>query len=78
MIARLVGGVDGRLLRGEWSALTRPTEAERARALPGNSVALAVGDGHDGVVERRLNVHQTVRHILALGGCTCQRSWIRP
>ncbi len=29
-------------------------------------VALPVGDGHDGVVERGLNVRNTVGHILAL------------
>ena len=47
-------------------SLTRPAKAERTRALPRQRVALTVGDGHDGVVERRLNVDQTVWHILAL------------
>ena len=29
MVARLIGGVDGRLLRGKRGALTRPAKAER-------------------------------------------------
>src|SRR5882757_5359348 len=65
MVTRLVGGVDGSLLRRERRALARSTEAERARALPGERVAHVVGDGDDRVVERSLNVYQTVRHILA-------------
>src|ERR1700736_3893388 len=65
VVARLVGCIDGRLLRGERCALTRPAEAERTRTLPRQRIALAVGDRHDRVVERRLNVNQTVRNILA-------------
>src|SRR5277367_1135442 len=66
MIARHVGRIDRRLLRRERRALARTAEAERNRALPRQRIALAIGDGHDCVVERRLNVDQTVRYILAL------------
>ena len=66
MVARLVGGVHGSLLSGKGRAFTRSAEAERTRALPGKRVALAVRDGHDGVVERSLNVDQSVRNVLAL------------
>src|SRR5277367_1316564 len=65
MIARLVGSVDRCLLRGKRSPFTRPAEAERTRTLPRNRIALTVGDGHNRVVERSLNVNQTIRHILA-------------
>src|SRR6185437_12228861 len=66
MIASLVGGIHGRLLRGEWSSLSGTTKAQRAGTLPGNDFAFVVGDGDDGVVERGLNVGQPKRHILAL------------
>src|ERR1700733_15148562 len=66
MVTRLVGGVHRSLLRGKGSALARSTKAERTRTLPGKRVALAVGDGHDGVVERGLNVDQSIRNVLAL------------
>src|SRR5271167_2808441 len=66
MIARHIGGVHRGLLRRKRSALTRPAEAERTRALPRQRISLAIGDGHNSVVERRLNVDQAVGHILAL------------
>src|SRR6202012_4367311 len=66
VIARHVGGVHGGLLRGKRSTLAGSAEAERAGALPAEGIALLVGDGHDGVVERGLNVHQSERHTLAL------------
>ncbi len=65
MVTRLVGGVHRCLLGREGSALARSTEAERTGALPGKRVALSVGDGHDGVVERGLDVNQSIGHILA-------------
>ena len=53
----LVGRRHGRLLRGEGSALARPAEAQRTGARPGDRVAFLIGDGHDGVVEGGLHVH---------------------
>ena len=89
VIARHVGGVRCRLLRREWRALTRSTEAERTRTLPRNHVARHIGDGHDGVVERSLYMHQSVRNVLALfllkrlllafflgSGCAARCCWL--
>src|SRR5215469_3973782 len=66
VIARHVRGVRRRLLRGERRSLARPAEAERSRALPGNDVPRHIRDRHDGVVERSLHVHESVRDVLAL------------
>src|ERR1700722_512622 len=66
VIARHVGGVRGGLLGGKGRALARSTEAERARTLPRQNVAVHVGDGHDRVIERGLHMHQSVRYVLAL------------
>ena len=38
------------------SALARTLEAKHTGGGPGNRVAVGIGDGHDGVVERGLNV----------------------
>ena len=65
MLPRLVGCIDRCLLRGKWSAFTRPAETERSRTLPGNRVALAVRNRHDSVVERSLNVDHPIRNNLA-------------
>src|SRR5450759_2964631 len=66
MFARLVGGVHRGLLGGEGSALALPAEAERTRSLPRQHVALLVGDGNDGVVERSLDMRDTHRDVLLL------------
>src|SRR3974390_1308358 len=66
VIACHVGGIHRRLLSGKRSAFTRSPETERSRALPRQHVAAGVRNGHDGVVERSLNVHQSVRDVLAL------------
>src|SRR5580700_2152728 len=52
-----VGRGEGRLLCGEWGSLARPAKAERAGARPGQCMTLLVGNGHDSVVESRLDVH---------------------
>ena len=65
VIARLIGRVGGRLLRRKRRALARSPEAQRAGALPRHRVSCKVGDGDDGVVERRLHVHQAVGNVLA-------------
>src|SRR5579863_6746233 len=54
------------LLRRERRALARTAEAKRTRTLPAERIAHLVGDGHDGVVERGLNVANAERDILAL------------
>src|SRR5260370_11159619 len=53
----LVGRRHGRLLGGEGSALARPAEAQRPRARPGDRIAFLIADGHDGVVEGGLDMH---------------------
>src|SRR6476469_7886619 len=57
-----VARVDGRLRGGERRALARSLEPDGARARPGDHVALGVGDRHDRVVERRLDVRQAGVH----------------
>src|SRR5271165_2184135 len=57
VIACLIGGVRGGLLRREWRALPRSAEAQRSRALPRHCVPREIGDGDDRVVEGCLNVH---------------------
>src|SRR5580658_2168817 len=66
MIARHAGGVRCGLLRGERSAFTRATKAERPRTFPRQHIAGHIGNGDDGVVERSLHVHQSVGNVLAL------------
>src|SRR5262245_47431000 len=66
MVAGHVGGIHGRLLRGKRRSFARSSETERAGALPGEHVTRLVGDSHDGVIERRLNVHHSKGDVLAL------------
>src|SRR6185503_16283695 len=54
----------GRNLRGEWGRFARALEAGVARGRPGQRVALAVGDGDDGVVERRVDVGDALGDVL--------------
>src|ERR1700677_3713375 len=60
-----VGGTDGGLLRGERSALAGAAKAKRAGRFPAERVAHLVGDGDDGVVERRLNEDEAEWNVLA-------------
>src|SRR5450432_3730763 len=62
---RLLGDVFRRNLRGIGGRLARTLEAHRARRRPGNGVALRVGDGDGGVVERRIHVRDTGCNVLA-------------
>src|SRR6185369_17418232 len=66
MIARHVGRVHCCLLRGKWRTFTRSAEAERARTLPRDHVSSLIRNGDDRVIERGLNVHDSVRNVLAL------------
>src|SRR5690606_3805281 len=59
--------------RGERGGLARTAEARAARSRPAQRVALAVGDGDDGVVEGRVHVGDAVGDdaldlLLGLGG----------
>ena len=65
MVPRGIGGVYGRLLRREGSALTRPTEAERTGTFPAQRITLLVCDRHDGVIEAGLNKHKTKWNVFA-------------
>src|SRR5438552_625804 len=56
----------GRELRGERRGLARTLEPDVPRTGPGQGVPVQVGDGHDGVVERGLDVRLTVGDVLAL------------
>src|ERR1700686_2679483 len=62
----LVGSRQRRLLRGEWSSLPGPSKPERAGTRPGQYVSNEVREGDDGVVERRLDMHQAGRDNLLL------------
>src|SRR5690606_5921081 len=54
----------GRYLSSERGAFTRTTETGTTGSRPAQSVALAVGNGDDGVVERRVDVGDTINHRL--------------
>src|SRR5581483_7604636 len=60
VIQRGASGLFGRDLRCERRGLARTAEARTARSRPRQRVALAVGDGDDGVVEGSLHVHDAV------------------
>src|SRR5436309_6946265 len=56
LLDALAGGRVGRHLGGERRGLAGALEAGAAGGLPGDHVALAVGEGHERVVEGRLHV----------------------
>src|SRR5208282_2764176 len=66
VIARHAGSVRRGLLRRKRSPLAGPAKTERARTLPRQHIAGHVRDSHDGVVERGLHMHQSMRNVLAL------------
>ena len=66
MIARHIGGVLRGLLGGKWRPLTRSAEAERPGTLPRQHIASLIRDRHDRVVERGLDMGNTVRNVLPL------------
>src|ERR1700730_12168505 len=75
-LARRFGGN----LRREGRRLARALEAGTARRRPGERVALAIGDGDDRVVERRVDMRNPFRDVLldllarprdGLGRCLC-------
>ena len=55
-----------RSLSSKRSGLSRTSETKSSCGCPRKSVALKVGDGYDGVIERRLNVSRAVLNVLAL------------
>src|SRR6476619_4162144 len=62
---RLLGNVFGRDLRGIGGRLARALEAHRSGRRPGDGVALRVGDGDGGVVERRIHMRDAGCTVLA-------------
>src|SRR5215475_5373169 len=62
---RLLGHILRRDLRGIRGRFARPLEPHRSRRRPGNGVALRVGDGDGGVVERRIHVRHAGGDVLA-------------
>src|SRR5690606_8702988 len=60
VVERGLAGLLGGDLRGERGRLARAAEARAARGRPRQRVALAVGDGDDGVVEGRVHVGDAV------------------
>src|SRR5581483_2752137 len=63
VVARHIGGVHGGLLCGEGSSFTRSTETQRTGTLPGKHIPRRIGDSHDRVVERCLDVRHAVGHV---------------
>ena len=63
MVTGHIGGVHSRLLRREWRAFARTAESKRAGALPGEHIPRLIANGHNGVIERGLNVHHAVRNV---------------
>jgi len=66
VIARHAGGVLGSLLGGKWSSFARSAKAQRPGTLPRQNISRLVGNGHNGVVERGLDVGNAVRNVLPL------------
>src|SRR5205814_8537030 len=64
LLDALAGGGVGGHLGGERSGLARALEAGAAGGLPRDHVPLAVGQGDDRVVERRLDVSLADRDVL--------------
>src|SRR5690606_6841126 len=60
----LARGVLGGHLRGVRRGLARALEAHVACRRPGDHRTVGVGDRHDGVVERALDVRVSVRDVL--------------
>src|SRR5690348_11047950 len=60
VVQRDAAGLLGGDLRGERGGLARTAEARTAGGCPRQRVALAIGDGDDGVVEGGLHVHDAV------------------
>src|SRR6185503_15021480 len=63
LLRRAAGALGGHL-RGERRRLARALEARVARRRPGQRVALAVGDGNDGVVEGCVHVGDALGDVL--------------
>ena len=66
MIARHVGGILRSLLGRKRSPFSRAAKAERTRTLPGQNISCLIGDSHNRVVERSLDVRNAVRNVLPL------------
>src|ERR687894_1833198 len=64
LLDALAGGGVGRDLGGEGSRLAGALEAGAAGGLPGDDVALAIGEGDDRVVEAGLDVRLADRDVL--------------
>src|SRR5574343_1563699 len=65
LFLRGAAGVLGSHLGSEGGRLARALEALTTRRSPRQGAALTVGDGDDGVVERRVDVGNAVRNVLA-------------
>ena len=72
-LRRLLGGDLGGPLGGERRALAAALEADRAGRGVAQRVAVGVGDGDDGVVERRLDVGDAPADVAPLLSSSC--SW---
>src|SRR3989449_5708742 len=66
VLQRLLGGRLGGLLRGKGGRLAAALEALGPGRAPRDDVAVDVGDGDDGVVERALDVSLPLDDVLAL------------
>src|SRR5262249_17364614 len=62
-LRRFLGGDLRGALRGERRALAAALEPDRAGRRVAQRVAVGVGDGHDGVVERRLDVGNALADV---------------
>src|SRR5690606_16765305 len=60
VVERGLAGLLGGDLRGERGRLARTAETRAARSRPRQRIALAIGDGDDGVVERSVDVGDAV------------------
>src|SRR5690606_24814605 len=74
VVERHATGLFGGDLGGERRGLARTAETGATCRRPGKGIALAIGDGDDGVVERGLDMDDAVRDhaldlLLGLGSC---------
>src|SRR5690606_31592333 len=64
VLQRSLTGTLGSNLGSERRAFTRAAEARTTGRSPGQRIALTVGDGDDGVVERRVDMGDPIDHCL--------------
>jgi hypothetical protein len=66
VVASHAGSILRGLLRGKWCSFARSAETQRPGTLPGQHISGLIGNSHNRVVERSLDVGNSVRNMLPL------------